>query len=176
MKGNNRFGSMALALMLVLNWPALPAAAQDRSAVPPPQKEIRLPCCRCLDGKSTSVNASTGTAPWNVAFGTSAAQPVVSASNVSWTPVPPGKWVGPAGSANTGAYTFQMPFQVPNCVIPMQVTISGKFAADNSGKLYIDRRPRPVLEGHRELRLSARQRYSLQLVGEALLRERTASR
>lgn len=136
MKGNRRLRTMALALILVGSGPTLPSVAQERMGVRPPARVIQLPCCRCLDGKKTTVNASTGAVPWNVAFGNSAAQPAGLASNVAWTPVPPGKWIG-SGSENEGVYTFQMPFQMPKCVIPMQVTISGKFAADNSGKLYI---------------------------------------
>lgn len=113
---------------------SVPAPAQG----PRPPRAVVLPCCRCLDGKTTTVNVSTGAVPYNVSFGSSAAQPVVPASNVAWTPVPPGQWVGPSGNAAIGDYTYSMPFQVPKCLIPMQVTISGKFAADNSGKLYID--------------------------------------
>jgi len=124
-------GAVLTASLFAVSIPA-PALAQR------PPRAVTLPCCRCLDGKSTSVDVSTGTAAWNVAFGSATPQPVVPASNVSWTPVPPGKWVGPSGNAAVGDYTYTMPFQVPKCVIPMQVTISGKFAADNSGKLYID--------------------------------------
>jgi hypothetical protein len=113
---------------------SIPAPALAQRA----PRAVSLPCCRCLDGKSTTVNVSTGTAPWNVAFGSATAQPVIPASNVSWTPVPPGSWVGPRGNAAIGDYTYTMPFQVPKCLIPMRVTISGKFAADNIGKLYID--------------------------------------
>lgn len=137
MKGNFRLVAMALALTLVGTNSALPLAAQERTGVrPPPPRAIELPCCRCLDGKKTSVNVSTGTAPWSVAFGNSGAAPAGLVSNVAWTPVPPGKWIGP-GSDKEGDYTYQMPFQVPKCLIPMQVTISGKFAADNSAKLSI---------------------------------------
>ena len=136
-------GAVLTSSMFATAIPA-PAFAQQAPMLVPelgiakrPVRPVNLPCCRCLDGKTTTVNASTGTAPWNVAFGSSAAQPVIPASNVSWTPVPPGQWVGPAGNAVLGDYTYTMPFQVPKCVIPMQVTISGKFAADNTGKLYI---------------------------------------
>lgn len=137
MNGNRRIRTLAVALILVASGPTSFAAAQERLGVrPPPPRTVQLPCCRCLDGKKTSVNVSTGAVPWNVAFGNSAAQPVVLATNVAWTPVPPGKWVGP-GSENQGTYTYQMPFQVPRCLIPMRVTISGKFAADNSAQLYV---------------------------------------
>jgi hypothetical protein len=114
-------------------------AQAEQGVLQPVPQPIRLPCCQCLDGKTLpAINASTGAAPWNVAFGSSAAQPVATASNAAWTPVSPGQWVGPSGSAAVGDYTYLMPFQVPKCTIPMQVTISGKFAADNSAKLYID--------------------------------------
>ena len=124
-------GAVLATSLIAVSLPA-PVLAQR------PARDVRLPCCRCLDGKSTTVNVSTGTAPWSVAFGSGAAQPVVPASNVSWTPVPPGNWVGPSGNAAIGDYSYTMPFHVPKCVIPMRVTISGKFAADNVGKLYID--------------------------------------
>jgi hypothetical protein len=137
-------GAVFTTSIFVVSLPA-PALAQQGRAVGPPTfavlqpapRIIRLPCCRCLDGKRTNVNVSTGTVPWNVAFGNSAAQPAALTSNVAWAPVPPGHWIG-TGSETAGNYTFQMPFQVPRCVIPMQVTISGKFAADNSAKLYIE--------------------------------------
>lgn len=112
---------------------SIPASAQG----PRPPRAVVLPCCRCLDGKTTTVNVSTGAVPWNVAFGNSQAQPAGPVSNVAWTPVPPGQWIG-TGSQNPGTYTFQMPYQVPNCVIPMRVTIAGKFAADNTATLYVE--------------------------------------
>jgi hypothetical protein len=139
MKDNRAFRTMALALLLSASGPAFPSSAQERAGVrpPPPPRSIQLPCCRCVDGKKTSINVSTGAVPWNVAFGTGTPQSAGLVSNVSWTPVPPGKWIGP-GSEVPGNYTYQMPFQVPNCVIPMQVTISGQFAADNTASLYVD--------------------------------------
>ncbi|MET1110560.1 MAG: hypothetical protein ABWX67_03440 [Allosphingosinicella sp.] len=131
-----KIGRLLAGALLTTSMCAISIPAQAQA--PRPAAGVRLPCCRCLDGTSTSADVSTGTAAWSVAFGSGAAQPVVPASNVSWTPVPPGKWVGPAGNSAIGDYSYTMPFQVPKCVIPMQVTISGKFAADNVGKLYID--------------------------------------
>lgn len=116
---------------------------------PVPTKTITLPCCRCLDGKSVTIKVSTGAVPWSVTppgvgaptvAAVAASNPAwVLPSNPAWTGAPPAVWVGAPGAIETpGTYLFQMPFHVPKCIIPMQVKISGKFAADNSGQLYVD--------------------------------------
>jgi hypothetical protein len=50
----------------------------------------------------------------------------------------PAKWVGPGGSALAGNYTYELVIKLPRCIIPAQVTISARVAADNSERVLVD--------------------------------------
>lgn len=122
--------------------PGLPGA-DTTAPVPPPVgqvRPIRLACCRCLGETLSPIKISTGQpVPWTVDNG----KPTVVQSMVpgwhGWNnlpPTPPGsQWIGPVGGASAapGTYTYELKINVPKCVIPGAMTVSGKFWADNSG-------------------------------------------
>ena len=112
------------------------------TAVPVGREVIRIPCCRCVNGPRRTVTINTGTARWRVATPNSTSfQPAAAVvpPNPAWTPVPPAAWVGPPGAAQTvGDYTYRLQFYVPRCMLRPIITISGRFAADNSARLLLD--------------------------------------
>ncbi len=125
---------LAGLLTLIAALQAPPASAQTALGEP-----IRVPCCRCLDGSSQTITLNTRTAPWRVSGPGLPIQPVVAANNAAWAPVPPAGWVAPAGNPTAvGDYTYFIRFIVPNCTIPARVTISGRFGADNSARVFLD--------------------------------------
>lgn len=104
-----------------------------------PAKPVKLGCCRCLGETLGPINISTGQpVPWTVNNSLTVPQSVVGGWH-GWNnapPVPPGsQWVGPVNgnSAAPGTYTYRLNINVPKCIIPGSVTISGKFWADNKG-------------------------------------------
>ncbi|MBV9884746.1 MAG: hypothetical protein JO276_17185 [Sphingomonadaceae bacterium] len=105
-----------------------------------PEDAVRIPCCRCLDGSRQPIEINTRTAAWKVAGpGSSNFQPVAADGNQAWWPVPPAGWVSPPGHPqSTGDYTYQLQFYIPPCIIPSQVVISGRFAADNRARVFLD--------------------------------------
>lgn len=144
--GSRNIARLAMAVTLVLaaasSLPAQPRRTGPFVGIefPVAPPVISLPCCRCVDGSSTTVSINTGTAPWGVSWPSVFGYPaVVPAANAAWAPVPPAQWVGPAGAPTaSGDYVYQLQFQVPQCVIPARITIAGRFAADNRATLYID--------------------------------------
>ncbi|MFZ5670974.1 MAG: hypothetical protein ACOY4K_15910 [Pseudomonadota bacterium] len=122
---------IAVATALVLA--PLPGAAQS-------SRVLRVPCCKCVDGKKLEVAIDTGRVTgWTVRKPGSGPMPVQSASNAAWASVSPASWVGPGASVTAaGEYVYELTFTVPECVIPAGVSISGRFAADNSATLFID--------------------------------------
>jgi hypothetical protein len=134
--------AVALVLGAASSLPAQPRRPRPSVGVPVPiaPPVISLPCCRCVDGGTTTVSIDTGTAPWGVSWPSVFGYPaVVPAANPAWAPVPPAQWVGPAGEPrDPGDYVYQLQFQAPDCVIPARITIAGRFAADNGATLFID--------------------------------------
>ncbi|MDP1737130.1 MAG: hypothetical protein Q8L23_06795 [Caulobacter sp.] len=117
----------------------LPGAAQVAGS-----RVLKVPCCKCVDGKKLEVVIDTGrVAGWTVRKpGSTSAAPVQSASNSAWATVSSASWVGPGSSFTTaGTYVYEFKFEVPRCTIPAAVSISGRFAADNSGKVSLDNGP-----------------------------------
>jgi len=125
-------------VLLALGILSAPISAQTRDTV-------RAPCCRCLDGKETSTVLDTGTAPWKLAGpGITGVVPAVPVGrHPSWTSaLAPGKWVADGGGARddraAGTFKYVLQIFIPKCIIGAPVTISGRFAADNSADLYLD--------------------------------------
>ena len=115
--------------------PVLPGA-HDRARV------VEIPCCTCVDGRVTTTPLSTGAAAWTVSGpGISGTVPVVAASHSAWASVAPAAWVGPSAAPTGGTYVYKIVFRVPDCVIGGKVTISGRFAADNSAVLSVNGAP-----------------------------------
>lgn len=118
----------------------LPAAAPGQPApVPAPLKPVKVPCCKCIGGPAQTVSINTGSAPW---FVTPPSGPTTLAVQVptpptSWTTaLLPARWVHhPTAGQATGWYVYQLRIDVPKCVIPMTVRISGRLASDNQGQL-----------------------------------------
>jgi hypothetical protein len=143
------FARLGSATMLL---PALLAvtAASAQQAVPPPPRPgpvaaTVIPCCRCIGGSATT-NVSTGrpNVTWTVKQpGSTAATPVMNATNVAWTTsvIPGAAWVSPQGNPTTvGSFDYETQIDLRNCVIPSTVTISGRFLADNRGTILVDGR------------------------------------
>ena len=128
---------------------AIPAAsAQPAERIVPgpaiPKGAIVVRCCRCLDGSGQEQRVDTGKAVWQVDLpgGGLSFQPVTPlVKHVAWATLPPATWVGPAGGSTGGAvgdYTYELKIYIPRCIIPSKVQITGRFAADNSAKVFAD--------------------------------------
>jgi hypothetical protein len=144
-----RFGFNSLLLAASIFSTA--ALAQDKTRPLPSRNEIVLPCCRCIDGKVTPIDVSTGTAPWQVnssipgAMG-SFTPGAISNPHPAWTAtaaLAPAKWLQPSTSTTmqnfqNGFATYTLKIRVQQCTIPQKVTISGKLAGDDVAFAYID--------------------------------------
>ncbi|HEU0099299.1 MAG TPA: hypothetical protein VFQ67_11040 [Allosphingosinicella sp.] len=113
-----------------------------------------LPCCRCVDGTTTTVSLNTGSAPWGVLSPAAPSPPpttftytrnvpyyraVERADNAAWAAVDPAKWVGPPGAPRSeGEYTYLLQFRIQPCVITPRISLAGRFAGDNRATLYLD--------------------------------------
>ena len=106
-----------------------------------------LPCCECL-GKTTSLDLSTGQ-------GGTATDPLWKVNgNPAYVTSPfPGwltglaKWIQPIASATPGGVpagtsSYTVRFMVAKCTIAMtEVSLQGKYAADNGAKVLLDGNP-----------------------------------
>lgn len=131
----------SLALVLAILTPAGSAPAQTGAPLAEiPRGAIRAPCCRCIGGRTRPVRLDTGAAAWRVANpGSSSFTAVANAANVSWVALPPARWVGPpTGGTATGDFTYQLQIYVPSCTLPGQVSLSGRFAGDNTVRVFFD--------------------------------------
>ena len=99
----------------------------------------QLNCCRCLDGPASSLNLNTGQAsPADQLWTVNGVAATTSASpNGNWLTSIPTGWIEPAVSS-AGPFRYKTSFIVPNCTIPMAVSLSGRFAADNNGVVTLD--------------------------------------
>lgn len=124
----------AVASMLVLSGLSTTVMGQDGERR---GKGIIVPCCQCIDGKLTTVDISTGTAPWT---STTGAVAVVPSPNPAWASKPPAKWIY-TGSNAPGLYTYNLIISVPkDCIIPMEVSFKGIAFGDNNIVVKLDDR------------------------------------
>jgi hypothetical protein len=114
-----------------------------------PTPPITVPCCKCL-GEASTTDLSTGIASpidlrWKVNGGPAFTTPPFS----GWTTaLSPARWIQPVASptpsgnvqANT-VFKYTLQFTVPKCTIPSNVALQGRFAADNSAKVFLDTTP-----------------------------------
>jgi hypothetical protein len=100
------------------------------------KNSINVPCCQCADGKSKTIDISTGVAPWSSPSG--ALSPV--GVSPGWkTPVAPAKWVY-TGSSNPGEYTYNLAINVPkNCLLTPKVRFEGEAFGDNNITVRFDK-------------------------------------
>jgi hypothetical protein len=104
-----------------------------------------VPCCKCL-GETLKVDLSTGqTSPidqrWRVNNGNAYTTPPYP----GWIALAPARWIQPVASPTPSGnvpgntvYRYTLQFTVPKCTIPMNVRLTGSFAADNSAKAFLD--------------------------------------
>jgi hypothetical protein len=124
----------ALASMLLLSGLGSTAMAQEGDKR---GRGVNVPCCQCIDGKSTTVDISTGTAPWT---STTGAVAVVPSPEAAWASKPPARWIF-TGSNAPGLYTYNLVIHVPkDCIIPMEVSFKGVAFGDNNIVVKIDDR------------------------------------
>lgn len=107
-----------------------------------------LPCCRCL-GDVVMLDLGTGKSSpidplWKVNGGPAYTTPPYP----GWiTTLAPANWIQPVASPTPspqvpgGVYKYTVQFNVPTCTIPSEVRLEGKFAADNSAKVFLDGNP-----------------------------------
>lgn len=138
--------SLTAASLLSTAICSLPASAQVSRG----RDVIVLPCCRCVGGEGGVVNLNSGngagSVPWNVS-GPQVFNPIAQTitSNIHWAwtaTLPPALWIHPdttSGSTNQpgGTYIYTVRFVVPNCTIPMRVSLNGQAAADDELKAFI---------------------------------------
>jgi len=110
-----------------------------------------LACCECL-GNVTTIDLSTGQGSpidplWNVNGGAAYTTPPYP----GWTTsLGPAKWIQPvaaptpASSVPPGVYKYTLQFNIPRCTIPNSVRLDVKWAADNSGNVFLDNNTTPV--------------------------------
>lgn len=100
-----------------------------------------VPCCPAADGSKHLVSLDTGYAVWTVRLlGQANTGPVIVMNDPAWAPLPPSQWIRPKGNptvANT-TYVYELKFTVPVCAVTGLVSVSGRFAADNQGKISLD--------------------------------------
>src|SRR3954470_2282602 len=109
----------------------------------------QLPCCRCLDGTTTEIKIDTGFASWRVTSPLSPYQqpavPIPTVPSVWANLLAPAGWVGAPGAPEAvGDYEFELQFYVPDCVIPADINVSGRAAADNHALIFLDANTTPV--------------------------------
>ena len=102
---------------------------------------VQLPCCS--SATVSIVRIDTGSAPWKVKVpGATSSQPVASAPpHGAWAAVNSATWVMPPGTTYihpVGTYSYTIPFEIPTCNTGRHVTVSGRFAADNSASAFLD--------------------------------------
>jgi|GEM_PF-2456502 len=135
---------LAGALALLAGFSSLPAPAQIA-----PAPVVRVPCCRCVDGRVHVVNLNTRTAPWQVRRTIPLPTPfvpVVNAANAAWTTAAaPAGWVSHPSGSLPAIYVYELRIQVPTCMIRGRVTIDGVFSADNGGALTLVRPSGPPI-------------------------------
>jgi hypothetical protein len=63
----------------------------------------------------------------------------------SWTTLlAPAVWIGhPGQPEDMGDYIYDLEFYVPNCMIPSQIHVIGRAAADNRASIFLDGVPVP---------------------------------
>jgi hypothetical protein len=118
----------------------------------PPTATPSLPCCECV-GKTTQIDLSTGQgSPIDPLWKVNGNPAYTTPPYPGWTTslLPGAKWIQPVASptpANAvaaGMYKYTVQFNVPKCLIPNAVRLDVKWAADNSGKVYLDNNSTPV--------------------------------
>ena len=125
-----------------------------------------LPCCKCLaEGNTRNVCTGTGTTPPSLATWFVVATPAgvlttptavvnISPPHSNWSPLTtplPSLWVDDNGTGGTvfkqaGVWVYEMQVYVhKDCRIPYirPPSISGRFLADNSGKLFLNKSTSP---------------------------------
>ncbi|HEV7375403.1 MAG TPA: hypothetical protein VGN95_11840 [Pyrinomonadaceae bacterium] len=118
------------------------------STTPPP---LSLSCCECL-GKVTTLDLSTGQgSPVDPLWQVNGSAAYTTPPYPGWTTsLSPANWIQPVPSptpANNVAavlFKYTVQFNIPKCTIPSEVRLDAKWAADNSGKVYLDNNSTPV--------------------------------
>lgn len=111
-----------------------------------------LPCCECL-GQVTTLNLSTGQGSpidpfWTVNGGPAYTTPPYPGWTTSLTL--PARWIQPVASPTPasnvppGSHDYRVQFNIPECAIRSDVRLEVKWAADNSGKVFLDNNPTAV--------------------------------
>ena len=136
---------VALAIVICLG----AAKAQDQKPLLPPQgAPATLKCCECL-GQATTLDLSTGQgSPIDPLWKLNLTAPAYKTPPVSsWVSLAPASWIQPVASPSPsnnvppGIYKYSVKFNIPKCTIPSVVRLDGKFAADNSAKVFLDGSP-----------------------------------
>lgn len=149
------FAAFGLVLMLLLLLPPPGMAQGTAERIPgkpvPLPRVPSLPCCECL-GRTVQLDLSTGQGGgavdplWKMNGGPAYITPPVP----GWLtpPPPPAKWIQPVASPTpspnipAGLFKYTVTFNIPKCTIPLSVVrLDGKFAADNSAKIFLDGSP-----------------------------------
>jgi hypothetical protein len=116
------------------------AAAQAAAVSDEPRGKPGLPTLNCSNSpvNPAALNLSTGTGGWGLTNPGGSAAALNSASNVAWSAVSGGQWVGPGGtSAATGTWTYSRQVRILACPRgnPARLTVS--YRADNVGTLRV---------------------------------------
>jgi hypothetical protein len=111
-----------------------------------PTKGLSLPCCKSpYDVVTLDLSTGQGSGPkdswWKMNGGPAYITPKVG----SWLDLPSARWIqtvaspAPSNKIPSGVFNYKVNFNNPICPIPSEVRLEGKFAADNSAKLWFDR-------------------------------------
>lgn len=135
-------GAVVLALSSLSS---LSHAQSDERVAQGSIKSIDVPCCQCIDGRATTINLDTGSAPWTAAAGnnpqtaTNPAQ-LVTAMPSAWAVSAPAKWVN-SGTTTVGFHSYRLVIRVPKCIIPMTISLDGKAWGDDVLQMKLDGQP-----------------------------------
>jgi hypothetical protein len=114
------------------------------TGVPPPSgpvKALTLSCCKCLGG-TISYQLHTGTAPWKIVSGPVGPAVTVTTPHSLWATTTPAKWIGPSANVNlssspAGTYVYELRINMPKCIVPSSMTISGKYWGDDEAYMSV---------------------------------------
>lgn len=145
---------LALVLVALGIFASIGLAQESREARIDPSLSAQpgmpsLSCCECL-GKVTTLDLSTGQGSpidpiWKVNGGPAYTTPPYPGWTTSLTP--PAKWIQPVPSPTPsnnvapGVYKYTVQFNIPKCTIPSNIRLDVKWAADNSGRVFLDNNP-----------------------------------
>lgn len=113
---------------------------------PMPTKGLSLPCCQSPgDVETLDLSTGQGSGPKDFCWTMNGGPAYITPKVGSWLSLSPAKWIqtvaspAPSKYIPAGVFDYKVKFNIPTCNVLNDVRLEGKFAADNSAKLWFDR-------------------------------------